>query len=85
MKKTINQLGLILGAVAGLAGAGYYLLFRRPLPKKSGTLNLKGLHNPVRILRDEWGVPHIFAEFNHRFNVCTGVCARTRSSLANGI
>jgi penicillin amidase len=62
MKKTIEQLGLFLGAAAGLAGAGYYLLFRRPLPKKSGALNIKGLRAPVKVLRDEWGVPHIFAE-----------------------
>lgn len=65
MKKSTNQLGLILSAAAGLAGTGYYLLFRRPLPKKSGSLNLTGLYAPVKVLRDDWGVPHIFAESIH--------------------
>jgi penicillin amidase len=62
MKKTFGLIGLTLGAVAGVAGTGYYLLFRRPLPKISGTLNLPELQAPVKILRDRWGVPHILAE-----------------------
>jgi penicillin amidase len=33
-----------------------------PLPQVSGTLALAGLEQPVRVVRDRWGVPHIFAQ-----------------------
>ena len=33
-----------------------------PLPQTSGTLAVDGLSAPVRIVRDRWGVPHIYAE-----------------------
>ncbi len=33
-----------------------------PLPQVSGTLAVPGLTAPVRVLRDTWGVPHIYAE-----------------------
>lgn len=31
------------------------------LPKTSGTIVLPGLTDQVRVVRDEWGIPHIFA------------------------
>jgi penicillin amidase len=65
MKKTIGLIGLTLGAVAGVVGTGYYLLFRRPLPKKSGSVTLQGLGAPVKVVRDDWGIPHITAETIH--------------------
>ena len=33
-----------------------------PLPQMSGTLDLAGVSAPVRIVRDRWGVPHIYAQ-----------------------
>jgi penicillin G amidase len=47
--------------LAGLAGAAVYSRLRRPLPRTAGTLRLPGLGAPVRVLRDRWGVPHIYA------------------------
>lgn len=47
--------------IAGLAGGAYYVLMRRPLPKTRGTLRLVGLHEPVEIVTDRYGVPHIYA------------------------
>lgn len=32
------------------------------LAQTSGTLRLPGLHKPVTVLRDPWGIPHIYAE-----------------------
>ena len=32
------------------------------LPQHSGTLSVGGLTQPVEVLRDTWGVPHIFAK-----------------------
>jgi penicillin G amidase len=51
-------------AVLAAAGAGlglWYQLLRRPLPKTSGRLRLRGLDAPVEVLRDRFGVPHIRA------------------------
>src|SRR5579863_1615492 len=51
-----------VAGLSGLAGGTYYFLMRRPLPKKKGTLRLEGLHGPVEIITDRYGVPHIYAE-----------------------
>ncbi|MDH5352526.1 MAG: penicillin acylase family protein [Betaproteobacteria bacterium] len=50
---------LIVAAV--LAGAMYFHL-RRSLPQETGEARLAGLEKPVEILRDRFGVPHIFAQ-----------------------
>ncbi|CAN5348929.1 hypothetical protein BH09BAC1_BH09BAC1_09430 [soil metagenome] len=34
---------------------------RRNLPQLDGTINLDGVAEPVKIYRDNWGVPHIYA------------------------
>jgi penicillin amidase len=39
----------------------YYFIFR-PLPTTEGTIELAGLSAPVKVVRDRWGVPHLFAE-----------------------
>ncbi len=36
-------------------------LSRRSLPQTDGTLRLAGLEGPVEVIRDRWGVPHIYA------------------------
>ena len=59
-------------AAAALAGAATALtagaliavrqrLFRRALPKTTGTLRVTGATAPIEVNRDRWGVPHIRA------------------------
>ena len=36
-------------------------LARRALPQLDGTRTVAGIQQPVEIVRDRWGVPHIFA------------------------
>src|SRR5438094_3511609 len=36
-------------------------LYRRPLPQLDGRLSLPGLKQPVEVIRDRWGVPHLYA------------------------
>src|SRR5437016_3497544 len=59
-------LAQILGITAGLAtvGAGAlgYVFFRRALPRTRGSESIDGLRKRVEIVRDRWGVPHIYAE-----------------------
>jgi penicillin amidase len=40
-------------------------LVRRPWPKVQGEIAVPGLSAPVEVLRDQWGVPHIYAENEH--------------------
>lgn len=51
---------LTAAVAAPIAGLAY--LWRRPLPAINGRLKLNGLHAPVEIIRDTWGVPHIYAQ-----------------------
>ncbi|HVO30604.1 MAG TPA: penicillin acylase family protein [bacterium] len=53
---------LVLAALVLVVLGVRWLLFRAPLPMLDGTLDLPGLSAPVDVLRDEWGVPHIYAE-----------------------
>lgn len=49
-------------------GVGYiwfHNITRRPLPKHSGEFTVGGLHDKVEILRDERGIPHIYAKNLH--------------------
>lgn len=48
-------------AVALLLAGGWWWLYRLSLPRISGTRRAQGLEKPVEILRDRYGVPHIFA------------------------
>lgn len=56
--------GLTLGAAAGVAGAGALVALRRPLPRVAGKVQLAGLTAEARVVRDRWGVPHIYAGNN---------------------
>lgn len=56
-------------ATAALAGAALVAAaawcrhwWRRGLPQVQGQLRMPGLKTPVQVLRDRWGVPHIYAE-----------------------
>ncbi len=51
--------------VKPILGAGLSWLSRDSFPQTDGSLEMKGLQNPVRIHRDAWGVPHIYAETLH--------------------
>ena len=44
-----------------LAGGLFFFLWR-PLPRTRGTVHLPGLQSSVQVLRDRWGVPHIYAQ-----------------------
>lgn len=59
LKRTVvGLLALLLLAALGLA----WVLRSSGRPQVSGELQLSGLSAPVRVLRDELGVPYIFAE-----------------------
>jgi penicillin G amidase len=65
--------GGTLAAAVG-ATAFWYQLLRRPLPRTSGRMNLRGLEAPVDVLRDRFGVPHIRARTPHDVTFALGFC-----------
>lgn len=51
---------LTMIAVLAAGGLGAYAV-RRAFPQVSGTLTVPGLGGPVEVIRDRWGIPHIYA------------------------
>ena len=45
--------------------AGYYYFLVRPLPRVEGEVWLPGLKASVQVIRDNWGMPHIYAQNEH--------------------
>jgi penicillin amidase len=58
----MSMLNSLLGPILKL---GLTWLSRRRLPQIDGTLTLPGLNDPVEVIRDRWGVPHIYAKSSH--------------------
>lgn len=67
---TVASGGLVASAVAVL----WHRLMRRPLPQVKGTIEIAGLHGPVRVRRDRWGVPHIEADVREDLHFAQGYC-----------
>lgn len=51
----------LLASVAGGLWLGWRAWWRRGLPQLNGRIVMPGLGSAVEIVRDRWGVPHIFA------------------------
>jgi penicillin amidase len=47
---------------------------KKRLPKITGTITLQGLEKPVEILRDKWGIPHIYAQTDKDLAFAVGYC-----------
>jgi penicillin amidase len=45
---------------------------RRPLPEHEGTLSVPGLEEEVRVVRDERGIPHVYASTPHDLFLAQG-------------
>ncbi|MGD0918646.1 MAG: penicillin acylase family protein, partial [Thermodesulfobacteriota bacterium] len=66
MKKWISVIGaILLGLILVAAGVSYLwfqLAIKKSLPQTSGEVTLGGLREDVKIIRDTYGVPHIYAK-----------------------
>jgi penicillin amidase len=60
MSAFFRLVGIFLALLA-VAAAGGYVYLRQSLPAWEGEVQVRGLGAPVEILRDRFGVPHIFA------------------------
>ena len=59
--RRILRFGAWLAVFLAVGLAGGYVYLRQSLPKTKGEVRLAGLAGPVEILRDRYGIPHIFA------------------------
>jgi len=59
--RILVRLTLAVLILAVVAAAVLYLQLRRSLPQEEGELRVGGLGKPVEVLRDAFGVPHIYA------------------------
>ena len=69
MKRTMNRLLLLVLCLASLLIASgqaqqedLRARSQRARAQLSGELAVSGLSRPVKVLRDEWGIAHIYAE-----------------------
>ena len=51
---------ILVGSMAGIGGFSY--LIRRSDSAIDGTVVVEGVSQPVEIIRDTYGIPHIFAQ-----------------------
>jgi len=58
-------MSIIYDTLGSALRAGLTWLGRKRLPQIDGDLNVPGLSAPVEIIRDRWGVPHIYAANAH--------------------
>ena len=64
MSRLVQIILIILGilvVLAIVAGAGAYYATRQSFPETAGAITIPGLKDEVHIYRDEFGIPHIFA------------------------
>lgn len=59
-------------AVIGALGVVAFAALRQSLPQTRGRLQLAQLQHPVEVLRDTWGVPHIYAQNTHDLFLAQG-------------
>ncbi|MGH2348493.1 MAG: penicillin acylase family protein, partial [bacterium] len=65
MRRFLRALLIVIAILAVVSAGGGTYLFRRAFPVTSGRLTAPGLRAEVEVIRDRWGVPHIFAANVH--------------------
>src|ERR671939_1837474 len=61
VRLSLVVVGTLLVAVLLVAFVTTVVLVRRPFPNQDGTLSLPGLSAPVTVIRDDRGVPQVYA------------------------
>lgn len=62
VKRVATALLALVLLVAAAAGGAFVYFTRQPFPTTSGTLTVPGLKGSVEVIRDKYGVPHIYAD-----------------------
>ena len=70
--RLITVLVVIVVVLGLVAGGGFLYISRKPFPQISGALRAAGLQGSVTVIRDKWGVPHIYADSPHDLFLAQG-------------
>ncbi len=70
--RTVKRAATGVALLAGAAALAAAYMVRRPVPRQRGRATLRGLRDTVEIIRDRWGVPHIYAGNTHDAMFATG-------------
>jgi penicillin amidase len=65
MAKLVGVIGVILLVLLLVLMSVAIWFVRRPWSKVDGEIEIPGVSVPVEVIRDQWGVPHIYAENEH--------------------
>jgi penicillin amidase len=65
LKRALVLLGLLILVLAVAIAGWFYWMTRHAWPQIDGTAQIAGLQTPLNVIRDRWGVPHIYAENAH--------------------
>ena len=57
----VLRLSAVVFACIVLATGGIYFYLRLSLPKTDGEIRIAGISGPVEIMRDAYGIPHVYA------------------------
>jgi penicillin G amidase len=63
--KLVKIISAVLVVLVVLAAISATWFVRRPWPQVDGTISVAGLSAPVRVLRDSWDIPQIYAQNEH--------------------
>ena len=72
VKQILKYLAVGLAVVIVAVVVFGFFFVRSSLPQTVGNLSVDGLEAPVTVYRDEWGIPHIFAENEHDLFLAQG-------------
>ncbi len=61
-RSLISAMLIILVSVILIVLSAYYIFTHRPLPRIQGEVMVSGTKEEITIVRDKWGVPHVFAK-----------------------
>jgi hypothetical protein len=79
-RRTFKIIAAVIRALSLLAAGAVTGTVRKSWPQETGAIQIAGLKDKVEVVRDKWGVAHIYASNQHDLFVAQGY--RPRSLLA---
>jgi len=71
-RKILKILSITILSITLVTAAFSLWTVRRSFPQESGTIQIPDLQAPVEVVRDKWGVPHIYAQNQHDLFMAQG-------------
>src|SRR3972149_9499064 len=70
--RVLRVIVIVLVVVLLAGGLWLGVSLRRSFPQTEGSLQVRGLEAPVEIVRDSFGIPHIYASSEHDLFMAQG-------------